>query len=212
MVPGLVMFAGACSDGSSAGDASVTDGALADRPRITRPTIVDASCLIVIDAPPLLDSPHVAIDTVVTYNSNPPASGPHYPIWAAFQEYDKPVDRRYLVHDLEHGAVVVSYNCSSTDGGTSDASGAGAGACESTVASLRAALAALPNDPLCAGEGVRTRAILVPDPLLDVPIAAAAWGMTYRAQCIDSPSLVGFLKENYGRGPESLCANGQPAF
>lgn len=166
--------------------------------------IIDASCPIVVEDHPLLDSPHVAIDTPVTYNSNPPTSGPHYPVWAAYQEYTKPVDRRYYVHDLEHGGVVLAYNC--------DAAGdAGAKVvCTQVIEGLRAAIAALPNDPLCNGEGVRVRAILTPDPLLDVPIAAAAWGQTYRAQCLDLPSLVDFVKTSYGFGPESLCANGQP--
>lgn len=203
------LISSACSGGLS-DDAKTADGASSARPRLAKPIVVDASCPIVIDSPPLLESPHVAIDTPVTYNSNPPSSGPHYPIWAAFREYDQPVDRRYYVHDLEHGAVVIAYNCQAAaapaDGGASDA---GVAACESTVASLRAAIAALPDDPLCASEGVRVRAILTPDPLLDVPIAAAAWGFIYRAQCLDGPSLVAFLKSNYGQGPESLCANGQ---
>jgi len=212
LVPVVAVFASACSDGISNGGGQDGDSGSADRPRLAKPIIVDASCPIVIDSPPLLDSPHVAIDTPVTYNSNPPSSGPHYPIWAAFREYDKPVDRRYYVHDLEHGAVVLAYNCekSGTDGG--GASDAGVAACERTIASLRAAIAAIPDDPMCSGEGVRVRAILTPDPLLDVPIAVAAWGFIYRAQCIDTTSLVEFVKSNYGKGPEALCANGQPVF
>ena len=211
IVPVAALFGSACSDGISDAGAQDADSATG-RPRLAKPIIVDASCPIVIDSPPLLDSPHVAIDTPVSYNSNPPSSGPHYPIWAAFREYDKPVDRRYYVHDLEHGAVVLAYNCekaASSDGGSSDA---GVAACESTVASLRTAIAAIPDDPMCSGEGVRVRAVLTPDPLLDVPIAVAAWGFIYRAQCIDMRSLVDFVKSNYGKGTEALCANGQPIF
>src|SRR5688572_10872756 len=47
---------------------------------------LNASCLALQDSPELLASPHVAVGSKITYSSNPPSSGPHYPIWAAFQE------------------------------------------------------------------------------------------------------------------------------
>lgn len=200
LLPMSALASSACSDGMSDDPAQGSGDAAAGRPRLAKPIIVEAACPIVIDSPPLLDSPHVAIDTPVTYNSNPPSSGPHYPIWAAFQEFEKPVDRRYTVHDLEHGAVVVSYNCQAK----------GAGDCAAILAGLRAAIATIPNDPLCDGQGTRVRAVLTPDPLLDVPIAAAGWGFTYRAECLDPKSLGAFLRDNYGLGPESTCASGQP--
>lgn len=204
LVPAVTLSASACSSDPSM-DGSVSDASI-DRTRLAKPIVVDAACPIVIDSPPVLDSPHVAIDTPVTYNSNPPSSGPHYPIWAAFQEYTQPVDRRYYVHDLEHGAVVLLYNCNAgTDAGP-------APSCEASVAALRAAIAALPNDPLCTGGGPRVRAVLAPDPGLDVPIAVAAWGWTYRATCIDPASLTDFVKAHYGQGTEALCADGQPTF
>jgi Protein of unknown function (DUF3105) len=47
------------------------------------------------------------------YNSYPPTSGPHYPpgpkapaVWGI---YDTPVDETALVHNLEHGGIVVQY-------------------------------------------------------------------------------------------------------
>ena len=43
------------------------------------------------------------------YSSFPPTSGPHYPVPAVFNIYDKPVRQIYLVHNLEHGAVIVQY-------------------------------------------------------------------------------------------------------
>ena len=42
---------------------------------------------------------------------SPPVFGDHYPTWAAFQTYEYPVPLGYLVHSLEHGAVVVFYDC-----------------------------------------------------------------------------------------------------
>ena len=47
------------------------------------------------------------------YNSYPPTSGPHYPPGpkapAVWNLYDAPVDETALVHNLEHGGVVVQY-------------------------------------------------------------------------------------------------------
>jgi uncharacterized protein DUF3105 len=43
------------------------------------------------------------------YNSFPPTSGPHFPTPAVYNVYDQPVPEIRLVHNLEHGAIVVQY-------------------------------------------------------------------------------------------------------
>ena len=45
----------------------------------------------------------------VTYNTYPPSSGYHYPTPAVWNEYSQPVNPKLVVHNLEHGAVVVWY-------------------------------------------------------------------------------------------------------
>jgi hypothetical protein len=162
---------------------------------------LEAGCPVEVATVPLLPAVHVPIGSSVTWNSNPPSSGPHYPIWAAYQTFTSPVPRGYYVHDLEHGAIVFLYNC-------------GDGGCPDVVDELTAASNSIPDDPLCsaAGAGVRVRTVITPDPLLDVPVAAAAWGFTYKAQCADLPSLIQFAASHYGQGPETLCANGTTAF
>lgn len=45
------------------------------------------------------------------YNSNPPTSGPHSPVAADWGVYRNEVPKEVLVHDMEHGGVVVWYNC-----------------------------------------------------------------------------------------------------
>lgn len=49
----------------------------------------------------------------ITYNSNPPTSGTHFPVWAKKGAYDRVISDGYLIHSLEHGYVVISYNCQS---------------------------------------------------------------------------------------------------
>jgi hypothetical protein len=177
--------------------------AIFDAGHLDKPFHPDASCEVTIDTPPLLAGVHVAIGSPITWSSNPPSSGPHYPIWAAFQAYTTPVDLGYLVHDLEHGAIVFFYKCDDPKG------------CPAIAAQLEQAVAAIPDDPLCASQtsgAVRVRAVISPDPLLDVPIAAAAWGWTYKAACVDLPSLEDFARAHYGQGPETLCVDGQSTF
>nr|WP_240807958.1 DUF3105 domain-containing protein [Polyangium spumosum] len=144
-------------------------------------------------AVPVTPSPHVLACSPVVYATNPPTSGPHYPSWAAFKWYDAPVPRGFLVHSLEHGAVVISYHCE--------------GGCESELATLAAFLDARPADPLCAAP-LKSRIIVTPDPALDVRFAAAAWGAFLRADCLDTAALGAFLDTYYAKGPENFCTDG----
>jgi hypothetical protein len=162
----------------------------------------EASCFVEIDSPPLMGAEHVPIGTDVQWDSNPPSSGPHFPVWAAYEAYTSPVPRGYYVHDEEHGGVILLYTCATSGG------------CPEVAAALQSVSDALPDDPLCAqaGQGVRVRTVITPDPLLDVPVAAAAWGWVYRADCVDVPSLTQFALAHYGQGPEILCGNGTTGF
>jgi len=60
---------------------------------------------------PNLGQKHIPEGERVTYNSNPPTSGSHYQVPAAWGIYSlkPPVDER-LVHNLEHGGIIISYN------------------------------------------------------------------------------------------------------
>lgn len=194
----LLSACGSTTPGAS-DDAGSTAKADA-RVRPTQPIIIDAgACKATITAPPLMDAPHVPIGTAVTYNSNPPSSGPHYPLWAAFREYDVPVDRRYYVHDLEHGAVVLAYKCAT------------AAECPELVEGLRKVVANIKTDPLCMAP-IRVRYVLTPDPLLATKVAIAAWGYTYTADCLDVPTLSAFANDNYAQGPENFCSEGNATF
>lgn len=69
---------------------------------------------------PDLGREHVPVGFEVEYNTNPPTSGPHYDSWEKAGIYTTPLDDRKLVHSLEHGYVIISYNCQGlTDDGVS---------------------------------------------------------------------------------------------
>src|SRR5262245_36037008 len=92
---------------------------------------------------------HVEKSSAGDYPMNLTVIGDHYQVWAAYATYDFPVPVGYLVHDLEHGAVVFFYDCE--DG------------CPDEVAEVQGCIDALPADPRC-DEAVMHQTILVPRP------------------------------------------------
>src|SRR3990167_2386903 len=54
---------------------------------------------------------HVPAGTIGEYNSNPPTSGPHYAQWEKPGIYSKVLQDGNLIQSLEHGYVIISYNC-----------------------------------------------------------------------------------------------------
>jgi hypothetical protein len=140
------------------------------------------------------DGIHVTECSHIDYSTNPPSSGMHYPVWAAYQSYDFPVPRGYWVHGLEHGAVVITYNC--PDG------------CPDEVAQAESFIASLPDDPRCVAVGGDHQIILTPDPLLDTRWAMSSWGHTLRADCVDAAAFEDFYESYGAQGPEDICGGG----
>lgn len=144
---------------------------------------------------PTVDSPHVPEGSTPAWTSNPPTSGPHYPVWAAFDQHYDGLARGYWLHDLEHGAVVYAYRC---DAG-----------CPDIAAQLDAVVKALPADHTCSAP-VHQRSLVVADPSLpdDNTVAAVAWGSFYIGQCADPATLTRFYDDHVARAPENTCADG----
>ena len=144
---------------------------------------------------------HVPCTPVPTYGTKPPSSGNHYAIWADYKTYDKPVPWGHLMHSMEHGAVIIVYNCPA--------------GCPDEVAAAQAMIDALPFplDPedidVATGSAcvapTKRRVILAPDPTLDVRWAAAAWTWTLRSSCFDAAAFQKFTKDHYAKMPENFC-------
>ena len=164
-------------------------------PAVDAAPVEAGACNVRIEAVPVAESPHVPDGTPVVYSSNPPSSGPHYGTWANFQELTHPVEDGYLVHSMEHGAVLLLYRCEGA-------------ACDALLAALRAVRNTIPTDPLC-DPVIRTRVILAPRAANDVAVAAAAWGHVYRADCVDAASQTSFILEHYAKAPENVSVPGQ---
>ena len=140
---------------------------------------------------------HRELCTPITYPTNPPAGGDHWFAWAAYRKYDAPVARPMLVHNMEHGGIVLFYRC--------------ADACPDVVAALDSMYENMPGDCPELTNSSNSRLIRTPDAEIPTPIAAAAWGSIYMATCIDTASLTTFVKTVYDQGPEKgACGDGIP--
>lgn len=186
--------AGAASGGAGSGGTSgAVDAEVVE--------IDGGACMATIAQHPDEGATHVDCLPVPKYGTNPPSSGNHYMIWADYKTYATPVPWGHLVHSLEHGAVVIVYNCP--------------GGCPAEVARAQAMIDGLPYplDPAdvdVAGGNACTaptkgRIILAPDPTLDVRWAASAWTWTLRASCFDEATFSAFARAHYAKGSENFC-------
>jgi hypothetical protein len=180
----------ACNHQATTSDAGTTpaDATATDRPPAPdlAPGADGEACSIEEAMHPDEGGMHVAACAAISHGSNPPSSGTHYPSWPIFRVYDKPVPWGFLIHGLEHGAVVIVYNCPT--------------GCPDQLAALKAMVEASPTRPGCS----RPPIIVSPDPTLDVPFAASAWGYTLRAQCFDQAAFASFVERHANKGPENI--------
>ncbi len=114
------------------------------------------------------------------YNSDPPTSGWHYDTPLASGFHEQPAADEQVVHNLEHGHVVISYDCSKlTD-------------CQGVKEQLRR-----------LAERYRNRKItIVPRQNADAAIALTAWGWLDKLDGFDEARITAFINAWRDRGPE----------
>jgi len=125
------------------------------------------------------------VQGTVTYPQTPPAGGDHNPVWLNCGIYTSPVPNENAVHDLEHGAVWITYQPTLS---------------KSDVSKLT---------NLVKGQ---TYLLLSPYPNLPAPVVASAWGKQLRLTGASDPRLAAFVKK-YKEGaqtpePGSPCTGG----
>lgn len=121
----------------------------------------------------------------VAYAQNPPAGGPHNPVWQNCGIYDQPVVNENAVHSQEHGAVWVTY---------------------------RPDLSAEELEALRAQTRGKRYTLLSPYPDLPAPIVASAWGVQLQLDGPNDPRLAAFIT-SYAQGsqapePGAACHSG----
>ena len=179
------------STGRPASDAQVnTPDAQVQTPDAQVQKTDSNSCNVVVESQPNGGHRHSNDCDRLTYASNPPSSGTHYPDWAKYKTYSAPVPWGFLVHCLEHGAIDIVYNCA--DG------------CPDEIAQAQSLIDGLATDPGC---GTPMKIVLAPDPNLDVRWAASAWTWTLRAPCFERQAFASFIADHY-EGPDTEAACG----
>ena len=128
---------------------------------------------------------HVQEPRTVAYNTTPPTSGDHWDWWARCGFYPNGLADERIVHNLEHGNIVVSYNLP-----------------DAAVQQLQDFM---DNFELAPAWAV-TRYY---DQIPANTVALSAWGVLDTMQGVDEPRIERFFREYAGTlGPE--FPNGAP--
>ena len=135
---------------------------------------------IVLEEIPPESAQHVAAPS---YEDGAPTGGDHLPCWASYGIYDEPLEPGRFVHNLEHGAVVLLYECPE--------------GCADEQAQLE--------------EFGRTheRTIVSPQTNLPARFAVVAWGHRLLASCVDLDAIEAFYDAHFRMGREDV-ASGAP--
>lgn len=115
------------------------------------------------------------------YNSNPPTSGPHYPNWAEWGISDKALPVEFVIHNMEHGGVIIFYNCEK---------------CDDLVKNLKTLTEELRKD--------YPKIILTPNKDIDAKIAIASWGWYEKYQNFEPEKIRAFVDAHYDHAPEKV--------
>jgi Protein of unknown function (DUF3105) len=123
------------------------------------------------------------------YNSNPPTSGPHRELFTDTFISPAPLPKYIQVHLLEHGNVLVQYNCSCPD-----LAAALAGIAMSYDARLLPANELQPSvADVQNGEEQGLAVIVAPYPNMRSRIALTAWTRLATLQSVNKPKIVSFI-------------------
>lgn len=165
---------------------------------------------------------HVSEEEVASfsYNSNPPTSGPHFETWVKPGILTLPQPEGQLIHSLEHGYVIIHYNC---DTGISDSQNPNSqqisdqdeqGLASDTAEFIEATQSAsgMINSQDCQElqkllEEVAHRKrlyklIVVPRLGLDTQIAVTAWNYIDKFNNFDAERIEKFIDYHRDHGPE----------
>ncbi len=93
----------------------------------------------------------------------PPVGGPHCPSWLRCRVHETAQNRCEYIHNLEHGHMVLAYNCPS--------------GCDDVVQALR------------EYQALHGRSLVTPDPMLQSKVAAMVWGWSWAGDSVDVAKL-----------------------
>jgi hypothetical protein len=139
----------------------------------------DAGCTEIRSFPDELQGkPHLgANETFTGYKTNPPTSGVHRGQTSPWGSYREAPDMETLVHNLEHGGIIIHYK----------------GMTDEQVDRIDAFA-----DSFVDG------VISIPNENIESPIALASWRHMQECQKLNTKAIEGFIKDRCNNGPEKL--------
>jgi hypothetical protein len=120
------------------------------------------------------------------YVHHPPASGPHYDAPAEWAVYDQPLPEGRWVHNLEHGGIVILYQCPT--------------ACPELVKQLEDFYATAPQ----SASWKEVKLVVTPYDKMEHQLAIVAWDWIDEMDAFDRDRLLKFYKAHLDRGPEDV--------
>ncbi len=118
------------------------------------------------------------------YNSNPPTSGPHLPTWSNWGVFNQPLSDELQIHNLEHGGIVIQYDCPQ--------------GCSTAINAL-SAYARRYQPQNFTGILLAPRAGGLPD---GARIALTSWTHRLLLKSLDTDKIGQFVSAYIGKGPE----------
>ncbi|MBI3242027.1 MAG: DUF3105 domain-containing protein [Chloroflexi bacterium] len=127
---------------------------------------------------------HLQLGDTGIYEHYPPSSGSHYGQTFEWGYYDEEVPPEYYVHNLEHGGIVILYNCPE--------------ACSDTQDALFQLFNHAPADTTFN----KVKIIVSPNSQITSPVIALAWGWELDLETVDADLLLDFYDRHVNQGPE----------
>jgi len=146
------------------------------------------------------------VNKPIRYTWCPPASGRHYPlpggpIQARLYGPDEKTTPGGWIHNLEHGAIVLLYNCTVAPAACTD----------DGQQALKTMQAHWPNSPICNLPPDAQSPVLTRFDDMPYPYAALVWDVVLPLQTLDEAAIFEFYARRAERfNPEPRCAQPTP--
>lgn len=137
-------------------------------------------------AVPTEDPFHVQPNQQGKYGHYPPSSGMHFGQYLNWGMYSDEVPPEFWVHSLEHGGVVILYNCAKADD------------CAKTKQTLKNFYNAAPPESVFN----KVKIMITPNSKITYQVTALAWGYELNLGDVNQEALLNFYQKYVNKGPE----------
>ncbi len=128
---------------------------------------------------------HIQVGTTIPYQEYPPTSGSHWPVVARWGVYTEPIPDEVLVHNLEHGGIVLVYNCTTP--------------CADVVRQMPEIYESMPKSKFG-----HVKVVIAPNPRIKTRFALLAWTRLDEFEQLERGRVLRFVQAWQDKGPEDV--------